>query len=212
MTTKLKKLLTSLLAFSLVLGMLPMGTMASAAANISGENITVWQYHVPYSNVSALEDYAKAQTSESTEGMSLYEIHVMFQNKTSISLLRILEAWSAPVKWVGQQPKNVASIELGYLEDLGTETKFLTIAADKLNFANFENGINYSEISLSNSAENFTLSFQYVVPAGFDNVQPAPENIKLPTEVTQNTPFAFGTPPYGTTTIPEFYEFHGWYS
>ncbi|MEG0597388.1 MAG: InlB B-repeat-containing protein [Oscillospiraceae bacterium] len=220
MTTKLKKLLTSLLAFSLVLGMLPMGTMASAAANITGDNVDIEEYHVTEDKIPALEAYAKANNPNlPVDGRYLAEIHIIFKNDPVINVIDslIYDHWMGSCaiwNYDDHQPEDITSIEMGYRE-IGKPDKFLTIPAENLNIQRFDKKhsiVDFAEISLSDSAENFTLSFQYVVPAGFDNVQPAPENIKLPTEVTQNTPFAFGTPPYGTMTIPESYAFHGWYS
>ncbi|MEG2959242.1 MAG: hypothetical protein RR828_05850, partial [Oscillospiraceae bacterium] len=155
MTTKLKKLLTSLLAFSLVLGMLPMGTMASAAANITNEgneDITVLEYHVPYDFQSDLENLAR-QTNPDISGKrwKVTQIHVVFEPNYFIYLHPnpFTRAWSGTVVDAdSHQPQHVTSIQFGFWRAFH-DTVFVTIGADKLNFANYQDRMNFTEISLA---------------------------------------------------------------
>ncbi|MEG2679303.1 MAG: MucBP domain-containing protein [Oscillospiraceae bacterium] len=168
MTTKLKKLLTSLLAFSLVLGMLPMGTMASAAANITDGDITVVQYRVPDDNVSALEAYARTIATDISD-RSVTKIRVKFTDGSRISLSEAAGTWSATISNAdGHQPSNVASIQLEF-KKLPDKTVFVTIGADQLQFVNHRDTLSYTEISLvsdppASPAVYHSLSVSYVFP------------------------------------------------
>ncbi|MEG1579103.1 MAG: MucBP domain-containing protein, partial [Oscillospiraceae bacterium] len=167
MTTKLKKLLTSLLAFSLVLGMLPMGTMASAA-NITGDDIPVVQYRVPDDNVSALVDYARTIATDISD-RSVTKIRVKFTDGSRISLREVAGTWSATISDAnGHQPSDVASIQLEFKKP-SDKTVSVTIGADQLQFVNHRATPSYTEISLvsdppASPAVYHSLSVSYVFP------------------------------------------------